>query len=38
MDPTTNDIRYVGQTNNINRRYNTHIASSWTTPLTMDIG
>jgi len=28
MDPTTNDIRYVGQTNNINRRYNTHIASS----------
>jgi len=28
IDPTTNEIRYVGQTNNIKRRYKNHISSS----------
>lgn len=27
-DPDTLDIRYIGQTNNINRRFNDHISSS----------
>ena len=28
IDPETNDIRYIGQTDNIKRRYNDHISSS----------
>lgn len=28
IDPTTNQIRYIGQTDNIKRRYNDHISSS----------
>jgi hypothetical protein len=28
IDPTTKEIRYVGQTNNIKRRFNDHISSS----------
>ena len=28
VDPTTNQIRYIGQTDNIKRRYNDHISSS----------
>jgi len=27
-DPITNEIRYIGQTNNINRRFNGHLSSS----------
>lgn len=29
IDPETNDIRYIGQTDNIKRRYNDHISSSF---------
>lgn len=29
IDPETNDIKYIGQTNNIKRRYNDHISSSF---------
>lgn len=28
IDPITNEIRYIGQTDNIKRRYNDHISSS----------
>jgi len=28
IDPTTNEIRYIGQTDNIKRRYNDHVSSS----------
>lgn len=28
IDPTTNQIRYIGQTDDIKRRYNNHISSS----------
>jgi len=27
-DPNTNEIRYIGQTDNINRRYNDHLANT----------
>jgi hypothetical protein len=29
IDPETNDIRYIGQTDNIKRRYNDHVSSSF---------
>jgi hypothetical protein len=29
IDPMTNEIRYIGQTDNIKRRYNDHISSSF---------
>ncbi len=29
IDPTTNDIKYIGQTDNIKRRYNNHVSSSF---------
>lgn len=29
IDPITNEIRYIGQTDNIKRRYNDHISSSF---------
>ena len=28
LDPTTNQIKYIGQTNNIERRFNDHLSSS----------
>jgi hypothetical protein len=28
LDPDENQIRYIGQTDNIKRRYNNHISSS----------
>jgi hypothetical protein len=28
IDPVSNDVRYIGQTNDINRRYNDHLSSS----------